>query len=127
MDQQRPVTVYDVVGEQFFVDLVDRFYDRVSTDPLLGPMHPVDLSESRRNTAGFLIQYWGGPATYSERRGHPRLRMRHGPFAIGPAERAAWLAHMSASVRESGAPEEVQALLLDYFEHASTAMINQPG
>ena len=127
MEQQRAVTVFDVVGEQFFIDLVDRFYDRVAADPLLATMHPADLSGSRRNTAGFLIQYWGGPATYSERRGHPRLRMRHGPFAIGQAERDAWLGHMTASVEESDGPEAVKALLLDYFEHASTAMINQPG
>jgi hemoglobin len=126
MSEQRPVTVYDVVGEQYFVDLVDRFYDRVAEDPLLGPMHPPDLTESRRNTAGFLVQYWGGPADYSERRGHPRLRMRHLPFAIGVAEREAWLAHMTASVEESDAPDAVKGLLLDYFEHASRAMINQP-
>lgn len=127
MSEQRPVTVYDVVGEQFFVDLVDRFYDRVAEDPLLGPMHPPDLTESRRNTAGFLIQYWGGPADYSARRGHPRLRMRHLPFVIGPAERDAWLSHMTASVEEADAPAVVKELLLDYFEHASRAMINQPS
>jgi hemoglobin len=127
MEEQRPVTVYDVVGEGFFVDLVDRFYDRVALDPVLAPMHPPDLTETRRNTAGFLVQYWGGPADYSERRGHPRLRMRHGPFTIGPAERQAWLRHMSASVEESDAPEAVKALLLDYFQKASTAMINHPG
>lgn len=125
MGEQRPVTVYDLVGERFFVDLVDRFYDRVAGDPLLAPLHPADLTESRRNTAGFLVQYWGGPADYSQRRGHPRLRMRHAPFPIGRAERDAWLAHMTAAVEESDAPEPVVELLLDYFEHASTAMINQ--
>jgi hemoglobin len=127
MSQQQPVTVYDLVGERFFVELVDRFYDRVAVDPLLAPMHPADLTESRRNTAGFLVQYWGGPADYSQRRGHPRLRMRHGPFAIGPAAREAWLAHMTASVEESDAPEVVKELLLDYFDKASTAMVNRPG
>lgn len=127
MEQQRPVTVFDVVGERYFVDLVDRFYDRVAVDPVLAPLHPADLTESRRNTAGFLIQYWGGPADYSERRGHPRLRMRHAPFPIGSAERDAWLGHMAASVAESDAPDEVKALLCDYFDKASTAMVNQPG
>ena len=126
MGAHDPVTVFDVVGERYFVDLVDRFYDRVAADPVLAPMHPPDLTESRRNTTGFLIQYWGGPAGYSERRGHPRLRMRHGPFRIGTAERRAWLQHMSASVEESDAPDEVKELLLDYFDKASTAMINAP-
>lgn len=126
MAGERQVTVYDVVGEQYFIDLVDRFYDRVASDPVLGPMHPADLTGSRRNTAGFLVQYWGGPSDYSDRRGHPRLRMRHAPFPIGSAARDAWLGHMTASVVESDAPDEVKALLLDYFEHASTAMVNQP-
>jgi hemoglobin len=125
--QDRPRSVFDVVGEAYFVDLVDRFYDRVAADPVLARLHPADLTGSRRNTAGFLIQYWGGPTSYSERRGHPRLRMRHLPFAIGRAERDAWLSAMAASVQESDAPDAVKALLLDYFEQASTAMINQPG
>ena len=125
MDGDR--TVYDMVGEQYFVDLVGRFYQRVAADPVLAPLYPEDLSEPRRNTAGFLIQYWGGPAGYSERRGHPRLRMRHAPFAIGARERQAWFDSMSASVRESDAPEEVKAVMIEYFEHAAAAMVNRPG
>jgi len=73
---------------------VDRFYLGVAGDPLLRPLYPEDLSESARHLALFLMQYWGGPGTYGEQRGHPRLRMRHAPFVIGPAERDAWLRHM---------------------------------
>jgi hemoglobin len=92
-------TVYDAVGGRpFFEQLVDGFYTGVSADPLLRPMYPEDLTESRRHLAGFLTQYWGGPSTYSDERGHPRLRMRHSPFAIGEAERDAWLRHMLQSL-----------------------------
>ncbi len=87
-----------VGGEPFFVDLVDRFYLGVAGDPLLRPLYPEDLSESARHLALFLMQYWGGPATYGEQRGHPRLRMRHAPFVIGPAERDAWLRHMGEAL-----------------------------
>lgn len=123
------VSVYEVVGgESFFVQLVDDFYDRVQSDQLLVNMYPEDLSEPRRNTAGFLAQYWGGPPKYSEERGHPRLRMRHAPFAIGQRERDHWLQHMtaavSATVTSNSVPEEVETAMLNYFDHASTAMIN---
>lgn len=125
-------TVYDVVGgEVFFAELVDHFYDRVENDSVLRAMYPEDLSESRRHTAGFLAQYWGGPPHYSEERGHPRLRMRHGHLAIGQTERDHWLAHMLAAVHStvtrSGAPAEVEQAMTNYFEHASTAMINTAG
>ena len=89
------VSVYDAVGgADFFVDLVDAFYDGVASDLLLRPLYPDDLTDSRRHLAGFLQQYWGGPTTYSDERGHPRLRMRHAPFVIGEPERDAWLRHM---------------------------------
>ena len=82
------MTLYEVVGgAEFFIELVDRFYAGVEGDPVLRHMYPDDLSEPRAHTAAFLVQYWGGPATYSEQRGHPRLRMRHAPFVIGQAER----------------------------------------
>jgi hemoglobin len=91
----RQVNVHDAVGgEAFFVELVDRFYDGVAADPLLRPMYPDDLTEPRRHLALFLQQYWGGAGTYSEERGHPRLRMRHAPFTVGEPERDAWLHHM---------------------------------
>ena len=122
-------TVYDVVGgEPFFVQLVDDFYNRVENDDILRVMYPDDLSESRRTTAGFLAQYWGGPPKYSEERGHPRLRMRHAHLAIGQKERDHWLAHMlgavTSTVEAVGAPPEVEHATFAYFEHASTAMIN---
>ena len=94
-------TLFDRVGgEPFFVDLVDRFYLGVAGDPLLRPLYPDDLTESARHLALFLAQYWGGPGTYGEERGHPRLRMRHAPFVIGPAERDAWLRHMLGALLE---------------------------
>ncbi len=118
-------TLYQLVGgEQWFVDLVDRFYDAVAHDPLLMVLYPEDLTDARAHTAGFLVQYWGGPATYSEERGHPRLRMRHAPFAIGLPERDAWFGHMAAAVRGGGLPADAEAAVLEYFDRAATAMIN---
>ena len=129
-----PLTVYELVGGQdFFDDLVERFYDRVEVDPLLRPMYPRDLRPSRERLAGFLAQYWGGPPTYSEKRGHPRLRMRHLPFSIGLAERDAWMAHMTASLDQARVadgsgrplPRELRVLLFDHFDNAATHLINR--
>ena len=119
-----------VDGEQFFVDLVDRFYQGVAGDPLLRPLYPDDLSESRRHLALFLMQYWGGPSTYNDERGHPRLRMRHMPFVIGPAERDAWLRHMNGAVDQmmetkdlaTSDAEELRA----YFAMAAHSLVNAP-
>lgn len=121
-----PITVYQAVGgDRFFFDLVDEFYAAVADDPVLRPSYPDDLTDSKRWLALFLIQYWGGPTTYDDHRGHPRLRMRHAPFVIGMPERDAWLRHMTAAVAGSGVHPEVRSMLDDYFEHASLAMINQ--
>ncbi len=115
-------------GEQTFRLLVARFYARVAGDPLLRAVYPEeDLSGATERLTLFLIQYWGGPDEYSERRGHPRLRMRHRPFAIGQPERDAWLGHMTAAVDSLSLAPGVRKALLDYFETASTAMINQPA
>jgi hemoglobin len=115
-------------GEQTFRELVRRFYSRVATDPVLRPVYPEeDLSGATERLTLFLIQYWGGPSTYSELRGHPRLRMRHQPFAIGPREREAWLRHMTAAVDSLDLAPPLREALLDYFESASTAMINRPA
>jgi hemoglobin len=115
-------------GSETFVRLVERFYARVAEDPLLMQLYPeADLASAAERLTLFLIQYWGGPTTYNERRGHPRLRMRHQPFAIGQAERDAWLSHMTASVDSLELTPAVRKALLDYFETASTAMINQPA
>jgi hemoglobin len=119
-----------VDGEQFFVDLIDRFYLGVAGDPLLRPLYPDDLTESKRHLALFLVQYWGGPATYNEQRGHPRLRMRHVPFVIGPAERDAWLRHMHEAVTHMVATlrlSQTDADELDaYFVMAANSLINTP-
>jgi hemoglobin len=121
--------VHDAVGgEAFFVELVDGFYARVATDLLLRPLYPDDLTESRRHMALFLQQYWGGPGTYSEQRGHPRLRQRHAPFVIGEPERDAWLRHMDAALAavaaERGTPAEVVAEIRTYFASAADFMVN---
>jgi hemoglobin len=123
------LNVYEALGgQQFFDDLVERFYRRVAMDPLLRPLYPDNLVGPRRHLALFLGQYWGGPSTYSEERGHPRLRMRHAPFVIGEPERDAWLRHMGAAldslVVERGVHPVVEARLLDYFAMTADAMVN---
>jgi hemoglobin len=119
-----------VDGGQFFVDLVDRFYQGVAGDPLLRPLYPDDLSESRRHLALFLMQYWGGPSTYNDERGHPRLRMRHMPFVIGPAERDAWLRHMNGAVDQMVETRDLAASdaeeLRAYFAMAAHSLVNAP-
>lgn len=133
---QAPPTVFEAVGGQrFFDELVGRFYDAVESDPLLRPMYPEDMEASRWRLASFLAQYWGGPSRYSEKRGHPRLRMRHMPFTIGAAERDAWMKHMEASLRVAiladgtGAPlpAEIRDAMFDHFDNAATHLINQPA
>jgi hemoglobin len=120
-------TLYGRVGgAAWFVALVDRFYEGVATDPVLRPMYPDDLTEARAHLAAFLVQYWGGPATYSEERGHPRLRMRHAPFPIAGAERDAWLRHMRAAVERGGLSADDEAQVLDYFEMAARHLVNRP-
>jgi len=121
-------TVFEVVGGQPFFDaLVERFYIRVESDATLRPLYPPDLEPGKRALALFLGQYWGGPTTYSDEKGHPRLRMRHAPFVIGAPEREAWLAAMLAALDEADAPEVARELMRNYFGTASTAMINQVG
>ncbi|MFL5669082.1 MAG: globin [Chloroflexota bacterium] len=120
-------TLYDRAGgTPFFEGLVDRFYAGVASDPELRPIYPeADLAAATRRLRLFLIQYWGGPTTYDDERGHPRLRMRHVPFAIGPAERDRWLVHMRAAIAQSGPPEDVAAELERYFVMAAEAMRNR--
>ena len=120
-------TLYDRAGgTPFFEALVGRFYDGVAGDPLLRPVYPeADLAGARHRLTLFLIQYWGGPTTYDQERGHPRLRMRHAPFAIGPDARDAWLAHMRAALAELAPPPDVAAELDRYLEMAAEAMRNR--
>ncbi len=124
LDEQ---SLYDAAGGMpFFEALVGRFYDGVATDPVLRPLYPeADLAGARRRLTLFLAQYWGGPRTYDEERGHPRLRMRHHPFAIGPAERDAWLRLMRDAIERSAAPAAVVARLHAYIDLAAEAMRNR--
>jgi hemoglobin len=119
-----------VGGEPFFVELVDQFYIGVAGDPLLRPLYPEDLSQSRRHLALFLMQYWGGPRTYDEERGHPRLRMRHAPFVVGPGERDAWLRHMGSAVDHMVQSEDLTLADADelrtYFKMAAHSLVNAP-
>jgi len=120
-----PATIFDAVGgTPWFEQMIDRFYDAVETDPLVRPMYPDDLTDSRDHMVKFLSQYWGGPTTYSEERGHPRLRMRHAPFVIAAAEKDAWLRHMLAAVRAGDLHPETEQRMVEYFEMAATHMVN---
>ncbi|MFB9834444.1 globin [Actinoallomurus acaciae] len=121
------VTFYEAVGgEETFRRLVHRFYEGVAADPILRPLYPEeDLGPAEERLRLFLIQYWGGPRTYGERRGHPRLRMRHAPFPIGGAEHDAWLAHMRDAVDEIALPEPLEKMLWDYLVMAANSMINK--
>jgi len=126
-EEYEEITVFEFVGgEPFFEALVDRFYDGVMADPVLAPMYPPeDLTGAKKRLCGFLVQFWGGPDTYSQQRGHPRLRMRHFPFAIGEDERNRWMRAMRAAVESADTAPEVKGMLLGYFENAATAMRNQ--
>ena len=121
-------TLFEAAGGMpFFEALVDRFYDGVAGDPELLALYPEpdDLAPARHRLTLFLAQYWGGPTTYDAERGHPRLRMRHAPFAIGPAERDRWLSHMRAAVAASAASPDLGRRLVAYFEMAADAMRNR--
>jgi hemoglobin len=120
-------TFYDAVGgEATFRRLVDKFYEGVATDPLLRPMYPEeDLGPAAERLTLFLVQYWGGPNTYSASRGHPRLRIRHAPFQVDLAARDAWLLHMKTAVDSLGLPEPQRVTLWDYLERAAYFMVNR--
>ena len=120
-------TFYDRVGgHEFFERLVSNFYAEVEKSELLRPMYPEDLSESKRHFGMFLEQYWGGPKTYSEERGHPRLRMRHAPFHINRAARDAWLVAMGIALEHerAGLSDEQFSELHGYFDMAAHQMRN---
>ena len=116
----------EVGGEPVFRALVAHFYAGVRSDPVLAPLYPQDdWAAPRPRLRGFLEQYWGGPTTYSQQRGHPRLRMRHAPFAIGGPERDAWLQHMRAAVDSLDLTTEQDATLWGYLEMAARSMQNR--
>lgn len=118
-------TLFDRIGDAGFSQLARVFYEGVSEDPLLKPMYPEeDLAPAERRLKLFLEQYWGGPDTYQQERGHPRLRMRHAPYKIGPKAREAWLSHMRKAVDSLGLNPLDEAELWDYLERAAHAMLN---
>lgn len=115
-------------GDAAFWRLARAFYGRIDRDDdaAFRAIFPVDLEEAIRNQAEFLVQYFGGPTTYSERKGHPRLRMRHMPFAIDQQARDRWLGHMVAALDDAAIPEPEKAEMRVYFERASQFLINRP-
>jgi hemoglobin len=119
-------TFYDAVGgAETFHKLIAAFYRRVPDDPILGPMYPADeFAEAEERLRMFLEQYWGGPRTYSEQRGHPRLRMRHAPFAITPTARDRWLELMRAALDEVGLEPDRDQEIWTYFVMAAHSMVN---
>ncbi|HEU5090459.1 MAG TPA: globin [Roseiflexaceae bacterium] len=118
-------TIYEQAGgDAPFRRMVDLFYARIERDPLLHPMFPADLAPGREHQFLFLTQYFGGPPRYNELRGHPRLRARHLPFTIGPAERDAWVGHMLAALEQADFPEHVVPAIREYFERSATFLIN---
>jgi hemoglobin len=128
-ETREQLSFYEAVGgEATFHRLVSRFYAGVAADPELRAVYPSqDLGPAEEHLRLFLIQYWGGPGTYSERRGHPRLRMRHVHFSIGEAERDAWLRNMRAALDELELDEAHDAQLWDYLVMAAQSLVNQPS
>ncbi len=115
----------EIGGMETIRQIVDRFYEGVENDPVLRPMYPEeDLGPARERFTLFLAQYWGGPTTYSESRGHPRLRMRHAPFAVTPTAAQHWLTHFRAALDQAGLTPEQDAQFWDYVTHAAQFMIN---
>lgn len=116
-----------VGGEKTFNDLVSHFYALVAVNPVLRPMYPdQDLKAAAQRLQMFLVQYWGGPSTYSEQRGHPRLRMRHAPFHIASKQRDEWLNCMRQAVDGLTIEQELKTELWNYLEMAAHSMVNQP-
>ncbi len=122
-----PVTVHDALGgTEFFLRLADRFYERVRDDAVLLPLYPEpdDLPAASRRLGLFLAQYWGGPHTYSEERGHPMLRARHNPYVVGALERDHWLVCMLSAVNELVTDDDIRAQMTDYFVKAAEHLRN---
>jgi hemoglobin len=129
MSEPRTASLYEAIGgEPAFHRLVHRFYTEVAADPELRRVYPSQsLGAAEEHLRLFLIQYWGGPATYNELRGHPRLRMRHARFTIGPAERDAWLRHMRTALDELELDPSHDTQLWDYLVMAAHSLVNQSG
>jgi hemoglobin len=129
LEQPPGISFYEAIGgEPTFRQLVTAFYAGVANDPVLRPLYPEeDLTAAAERLTLFLIQYWGGPATYNEQRGHPRLRMRHAPFRIGVKERDAWLAHMLDAVESLELDPGHADELWTYLVRAAHMLQNDPG
>lgn len=126
MTETRPSFFDEIGGHATFSAIVARFYEGVAHDPVLRPMYPDgDLDGAIWRLTAFLEQYWGGPTTYSEQRGHPRLRMRHAAFPIDPDARDRWLTHMTTAVNSVGLSELHRETLMDYLERAAWSMVNR--
>jgi len=124
----RDEQVYDAIGDAGFTRLVRAFYAQVPADPILGPMYPPDdLGGAEQRLRDFLIGRFGGPPRYIEQRGHPRLRMRHAPFAINEAARNRWVMLMDRALAEARLPEDSHAVLREFFHSTATFMINRPA
>ena len=120
--------VFGAVGEDGFRRLVAAFYRRVPEDPVLGPMYPAgDFAGAEERLRGFLIYRFGGPQTYIEERGHPRLRMRHAPFAVNEKAREHWLQLMTEALDETALPAEARAVLENFFRDTATFLLNRRG
>ncbi len=123
----RDVTVHELVGgTDAFFELVDRFYGRVESDPPLRAVYPEDLEPGKRHLALFLSQYWGGPQTYNQERGHPMLRRRHMPFAVTPDGAARWATHMLAAIESMEFPQPAEDALVEYVRRFTPSMVNTP-
>ena len=125
-DGQQEQTLYDAIGGYpTIAKIVDVFYAGVADDEVLRPLYPEqDLGPAQERFTLFLVQYWGGPTTYSDQRGHPRLRMRHAPFAVTPKAKEHWLTHFRAALDEADLAPEHDAQFWDYVTHAAQFMIN---
>ncbi len=119
-------TFYDEIGGYpTIAKIVERFYEGVAEDEVLRPLYPEeDLGPAAERFTLFLVQYWGGPTTYSDTRGHPRLRMRHAPFAVTPKARDHWLLHFRAGLDAANLTPEQDAKFWDYVTHAAQFMVN---
>lgn len=120
--------IYPAIGDEGFTRLVAAFYRQIPTDDVLGPLYPAhDLQGAEQRLRDFLLFRFGGSMTYVEQRGHPRLRMRHAPFAIGQAARDRWVLLMSRALDEAQIPEDAASLLREFFANTATFMMNRPG
>jgi hemoglobin len=123
--EENTQSVYEQLGDDGFRRLAAAFYRRIAEDVVLNAVYPKqDRAGAERRLGMFLVQYFGGPTSYSNERGHPRLRMRHQPFQIGEVERDSWLAAMLAAMEEIGIPEPAYTAMRDYFENAATFLMN---